>query len=214
MTLAGSDMGFADGKGAAAMFTWPMGITLTTAGTLLVADTWNFRIREVRLDGTVCTWAGNGARGYDGGTGAKATLSYPMSMAALPGGDALFIEPESGMIRKVSSAPTHDVSVLLGNFAVNGWADGPGNSAQIAETIGAAVRADGQLIFLDGASARVRALRNGVVDTLAGGQKGGTVDGDGDDAGFSFPRAVAVAPDGSIYVVDLAEHALRRVTLQ
>jgi len=196
------------------LFTWPMGITLSTSGTLLVADTWNFRIREVCLDGTVRTWAGNGARGLDNGTGSRATLTYPMSMATLPNGDALFIEPESGMIRKVSSASTHDVTVLLGNFAVNGWADGSASSAQIAETIGAAVRTDGQMVFLDGASARVRALRNGVVDTLAGGLKGGTVDGSGQDAGFSFPRGVSIAPDGSILVVDLADHALRRITLQ
>src|SRR6267142_862311 len=213
-TLAGSEMGFADGKGAAAMFTWPMGITLTTSGTILVADTWNYRIREVGLDGTVRTWAGTGERGLDNGPGAKATLMYPISMAALPGGDALLIEPESGMIRKVSSAPTHDVTVLLGNLGVQGWSDGTVSWAEISETIAAAVRADGQVVFLDGASARVRALRNGVVDTLAGGVRGGTVDGYGPDAGFGFPRGVAVAPDGSILVVDLAEHALRRVTLQ
>ena len=139
---------------------------------------------------------------------------YPMSMAALPGGDALLIEPESGMIRKVSSAPTHDVTVLLGNLGVQGWSDGTVSWAEISETIAAAVRADGQVVFLDGASARVRALRNGVVDTLAGGVRGGTVDGNGPDAGFGFPRGVAVAPDGSILVVDLAERALRRVTPQ
>ncbi|HYS11416.1 MAG TPA: hypothetical protein VEP66_21950 [Myxococcales bacterium] len=139
---------------------------------------------------------------------------YPMWMAALPGGDALFIEPQSGMIRKVSSAPTHDVTVLLGNLGASGWSDRPASSAKVSETIAAAVRADGQVVFLDGASARVRALRNGVVDTLAGGVRGGTVDGYGPDAGFGFPRGVAVAPDGSILVVDLAEHALRRVTLQ
>src|SRR6266850_2331562 len=213
-TLAGSEMGFADGKGAAAMFTWPMGITLTTSGTILVADTWNYRIREVGLDGTVRTWAGTGERGLDNGPGAKATLMYPMSMAARPGGDALLIEPESGMIRKVSSAPTHDVTVLLGNLGVQGWSDGTVSWAEISETIAAAVRADGQVVFLDSASARVRALRNGVVDTLAGGVHGGTVDGNGPDAGFGFPRGVAVAPDGSILVVDLAERALRRVTPQ
>jgi glucose/arabinose dehydrogenase len=213
-TMAGSSMGFADGKGTAALFTWPMGITLTTDGKLLVADTWNFRIREVCGDGTVRTWAGTGARGLDGGPGSRASLTYPMSMAALPNGEALFMEPESGMIRKVSGATTHEVSVLLGNLGVNGWADGSAISAQISETIAAAVRADGQMVFLDGASARVRALRNGVVDTLAGGLKVGTLDGAGDAAGFSFPRALAVAPDGSILVVDLADHALRRITLQ
>ncbi len=85
-TLAGSEMGFADGKGATAMFTWPMGITLTTRGTILVADTWNYRIREVRPDGTVRTWAGTGERGLDNGPGAKATLMSRCGWRRSPAG--------------------------------------------------------------------------------------------------------------------------------
>ncbi|HEX9604002.1 MAG TPA: hypothetical protein VF973_09645 [Myxococcales bacterium] len=71
---------------------------------------------------------------------------------------------------------------------------------------------DGQVLLVDGASARVRAIRNGTVDTLAGGLVGGTVDGSGGQAGFSSPRGVAIAPDGSAYVVDTKEQALRRIT--
>src|SRR5260370_27773747 len=51
------------------------------------------------------------------------------------------------------------------------------------------------------------------VDTLAGGQRGGTVDGAGEAAGFGWPRGIAVAGDGSLLVVDAREHALRKVML-
>ena len=212
-TVAGSRQGFADGVGDAALFTWPMGIALTSTGTLLVADTWNHRIREVRKDGTVVTWAGTGSAGLDDGSGAKARLSYPMSLAAMPGGDALFVEPESGMLRKVSAAATHDVSRVAGSVGAMGWNDGPIADAMISETIAAAVKADGQLVLLDGASARVRTIGFGVVQTLAGGRGGGAAEGVGSDVSFGFPRAIAVAPDGSILVVDAQRHALLRITV-
>ena len=108
---------------------------------------------------------------------------------------------------------THNVTTLAGAVGLSGWGDGPAGSAQVSETLAVAALPDGQVVFLDGASARVRALRNGVVDTLAGGGRGGTIDGAGDEAGFSWPRAVAVAPDRSVLVADPREHALRRVTL-
>ena len=211
-TVAGSRQGFADGVGDGAMFTWPMGIALTSTGTLLVADTWNHRIREVGKDGKVVTWAGTGSAGLVDGPGATARVNYPMSVAVMPGGDALFVEPESGMLRKVSAAATHDVSRVAGSLGAMGWNDGALGDAMISETIGAAVKADGQLVLLDGASARVRTLRSGLVETLAGGRSGGAAGGLGADVSFGFPRAVAVAPDGSVLVVDTARHALLRIT--
>ena len=212
-TLAGARQGFADGVGSQALLSWPMSVVLTPSGTLLVADTWNHRLREVQPDGTVTTWAGTGAGGLNDGPGALATLHFPMSLALMPGGGVLLVEPESGMLRTVSAAVGHDVSKLAGAIGAVGWDDGVGSQASISETIAAAVTADGEIVFVDGATARLRALRDGAVDTLAGGLKGGTVDGAGPDAAFVFPRALAVAPDGSVLVVDAAEHALRRVTL-
>jgi len=80
-------------------------------------------------------------------------------------------------------------------------------------TLALAVRpSDGQVLLVDGATARIRAIRNGTVDTLAGGLRGGTADGSGDQAGFSAPAGIAIAPDGSAYVVDAKDHALRRIT--
>ena len=66
--------------------------------------------------------------------------------------------------------------------------------------------------FLAYASLDMVLLDKGRVDTLAGGQRATGADGPGRQAGFGSPRGVAVAPDGSVYVVDAKEHALRHVT--
>ena len=216
-TLAGGTdpstaLGFADGQGNAARFSQPMGIALEPNGNLLVADTWNMRLREVTPSGTVTTWAGNGTRGVQNGVGASASLYFPMAVAVLPGGDAIIVEPDIGVLRRVR-AGTHEVSQFAGQLFIEGWDDGPLPAATLFHTVALTVRRrDGQVILADGASARIRAVRNGTVDTLAGGRRATGVDGPGTEAGFGAPRGVAVAADGSVYVIDTKEHALRRVT--
>jgi DNA-binding beta-propeller fold protein YncE len=212
--LAGADaLGFANGQGTAARFAQPMGIALEANGNLLVADSWNMRIREVTPQGAVTTWVGSGALGIGNGAGSSASLQFPMAIAVTPGGDALFVEPDLGWLRKVTFALPHSTSQVAGQLFVEGWEDGPVSSATMYHSVALAVRrSDGQVLLVDGASARVRAIRNGVVDTLAGGMRGGTVDGSGDQAGFASPSGVAIAADGSAYVVDAKEATLRRIT--
>lgn len=197
-TVAGSAAGFADGVGAAAAFDRPMALTLTPSGSLLVADTWNQRVREVRPDGTVITWAGTGARGYRNGPGAVATFTFPLSIAVLPGGDLAVVEPESGMLRTVSAAGRHEVGVLAGSLGAMGWEDGPAGVATLAETLALSSRPGGEIVLIDGATARIRALRAGSTDTLA--------------IGFHMPRGIAAAADGGVWVVDAADHSLSLIS--
>jgi hypothetical protein len=205
--------GFADGQGSAARFSQPMGIAIEPNGNLLVADCWNMRLREVTPAGVVSTWAGNGQRGVQNGPGASAILHCPMGVAVLPGGDALIFEPDIGVLRRVRASAPHAVLPFAGQLFVEGWDDGPLSVATLYHTVALAVRrSDGQVVLSDSASARVRAVQNGTVDTLAGGQRAIAGDGPGSQAGFGSPRGVAVAPDGSVYVVDAKEHALRHVT--
>ncbi len=213
-TFAGNGaQGFADGRATQAMFSQPMGVAFTPGGTLLVADMWNHRLRAVTPSGVVSTWAGNGSSDVADGPNTVAQLSFPFAVTVLASGDAAIAEPGTGVIRKVSAASTHDVSELAGAIGTSGWDDGPASTASVSETLALAARFDGQLLFLDGASARVRALRSGVVDTLAGGSSGGTVDGSGASCGFGWPRGIAAAADGTVLVVDAREHALRLLTL-
>ena len=175
-----------------------MGIALAADGKLLVADSGNGRLRAIDTDGRVGTWS--------------ASLSLPVAVAVLPSGDAVVSDAATGLLRKVAATGAHAVTDFAGEIGRMGWNDGPLATASISETFALVARADGELILLDGASARVRAIRDGMVDTLAGGQQLGTRDGIGSAAAFACPRAAAVTPDGSLLVVDAREHALRRIT--
>ena len=70
-TLAGGDQGATDGIGAVAQFNLPTGIAVDGDGNVVVADTYNHRIRKVSPTGEVSTLAGS-VTGYADGIGADA----------------------------------------------------------------------------------------------------------------------------------------------
>lgn len=205
--------GFADGPGASARFDLPTGIALMPDGTLLVVDTWNQRIRAIAANGAVTTWAGNGERATVDGPGATASFYMPFAIAARSDGSAVVVESDTGLVRQIGADPAHTVSILAGEVGRAGWQDGTLDVASVHEVMSVAAGAGSEIILLDGASYRVRALRGGAIDTLAGGTTAALVDGDGASAGFAMPRAAALALDGSLLVVDVGNHALRQISV-
>jgi DNA-binding beta-propeller fold protein YncE len=213
-TLAGGDVGYADGQGAAAEFSQPMGVARLPNGTIVVADPWNQRLRAITPSGAVSTWCGNGQIARVDGACASASLYYPFDVAALADGSVIVVEADTGVIRRVSgSGASRTIQILAGGVNRSGWADGTLDVAAVQETIGVGA-AGNDALLLDGATARVRIAASGAntIETLAGGTTAALIDGAGDTSGLYFPRAATGAPDGSILVVDTGHHALRRIT--
>jgi sugar lactone lactonase YvrE len=104
------------------------------------------------------------------------------------------------------------VTVLAGD-GVAEPRDGEAHRARFADPFGVAVAADGTIFVADGiGSHRVRALSpDGSVTTLAGGERG-FHDGLGADARFDTPSGIAISVDGTIYVADTGNNAIRRIT--
>src|SRR5689334_15120664 len=92
-TLCGSktDSGSADGKGSAARFNSPWGITSSPNGDLFVSDCYNFTIRRITADGTVTTLCGSpGESGSTDGKGSTARFFNPQEITSSPDG-TLFV---------------------------------------------------------------------------------------------------------------------------
>lgn len=79
-TLAGSEIGFADGVGTAAQFEQPFGVAVDTAGYIYATDS-SHRIRRISPSGVVTTVAGTRNIGDVDGTGDVATFYYPQGIA-------------------------------------------------------------------------------------------------------------------------------------
>lgn len=214
-TVAGhpSRTGRDPGRGAIASFDTPCGVAAAADGTLFVADTANSCIRRISPGGEVELLAGSaqGLDGYLDAQGPAARLAFPRALALGADGLLYVADTNNHRLRRVQADGL--VSTIAGSQ--EGLQDGPGATARFSFPHGIAADAGGVLYVADAGNHALRRIQpsqpNVPVDTLAGSGQAGELDGPGDQSRFFEPSAVAVAPDGSLWVLDTRNHSLRRV---
>jgi sugar lactone lactonase YvrE len=197
--------GSADGVGAAAMFSQPLGICVDGNGNAYVADSTNDIIRKIAPDGTVTTLAGSaGVAGSHDGVGIEAQFSAPSGIAVDSGGNVYVADSHNATIRKV--APNGTATTLAGTAGVTGSADGAGAAAQFSLLTGVAVDASGTVYVADAGNYSIRKISpSGAVTTLA-------VIGGMNVEGMYSTLGVAVDAGGNLYVSDGAACTVSKVT--
>ncbi|MDR2208969.1 MAG: SMP-30/gluconolactonase/LRE family protein [Azoarcus sp.] len=209
-TLAGSEEGFADGRGSSARFDGPSGIAIDEAGNLYVTDGRNHRICKVTPEGVVSTLAG-GKKGYADGSGRAAQFAFPSGIAIDAAGNLYVSDFGNHRIRRVT--PKGEVSTLAGS-GDEGYVDGLGSAVQFAFPRGIAMDAANNLYVSDSSNHLIRKVTpKGEVSTLAGSELG-FADGDGSVAEFYHPNGIAVDAAGNLYVADRDNHLVRKIVLQ
>ena len=107
-------------------------LAVDTAGNLLIADSFNSRIRKVGADGRIATVAGTGANGYNGSglPAMQTSLGRPDGVALDPADNLIIADSGNWIIRKLGPGG------LLTTFAGNrdwgyygGW--GPGDQCGV-----------------------------------------------------------------------------------
>ena len=166
--------------------------------------------------GTISTVAGTGERAHsgDGGPARLAALNAPDSVDFDARGNLYLAEYEN-RIRRID-AVTGVITTVAGT-GEEGFSGDGGQAAQarLSHPHGLAVSADGTIFVADTWNQRVRRVdgATGVITTVAGsGEEGFAGDGrPAPAARFDDPIGVGLGPDGSVYVVDGSNHAVRRV---
>jgi hypothetical protein len=202
--------GSGDGTGSAARFYNPWGVAVNSAGNVYVADAYNHTIRKVTPGGVVTTLAGlAGSSGSVGGTGSAARFYYPYGAAVDSAGNVYVADTGNCTIRKVT--PGGMVVTLAGLAGSSGSADGTGSTARFSAPYGVAVDSAGNGYVADTLIRKV--TPSGVVTTLAGAAGGsGSANGTGSAARFNKPCAAAVDGAGNVYVADMCNDTIRKVT--
>ncbi len=167
---------------------------------------------------SVSTYAGRGDYALDEGTVSTAAFRSPEGLAFLPDGRLLVSDANNQLIRVISEGQVSDYAgtALLtdeNGLPLGTLADGERGEAAFNHPLGMAADARGNVFVADKGNHAVRKITSsGEVVTVAGDGVRGDADGGGAQARFDSPSDVAVAPDGTIYVADTLNHAIRRIS--
>lgn len=211
-TYAGKlgEAGTKDGPVSEARFNKPEDVAVDKDGNVYVADTYNYTIRKITPQGVVSTVAGKaGEAGYADGEGKHARFDKPIGIAVDKSAhvyvaDANYDGPEIGncVVRKIS--PDGYVTTIAGQPGQAGSENGPAHQARFHKFTGIDVAQDGTLYIADTEADTIRRIDlDGNVTTLGGSYlEEGKSDGSSQDVRFKDPQALAVAPDGRIFIAD------------
>jgi hypothetical protein len=222
-TVAGIGLpGFAGegGPATSARLYYPSGLAVDTAGNLYIADSINYRVRKVAAaTGVITTVAGNGTYGSGGddGVATAAQLNQPYTVALDAAGNIYIADRGANKIRKVTLA-TGYISTIAGSGTAGYLGDGtPATTAQLNQPTGVAVDSSGNVLIADLGNHRIRkvASSNGVITTIAGNGSPGSLGegGPATSARLYSPAGVAVDAAGNVYIADMNNARIRKVTV-
>lgn len=222
-TVAGNNalgQGFS-GDGAAAIsaqISYVYQLAVNSAGTVSIADYYNWRIRQFTVGGNINTVAGSGSGGFcgDGALATAACLYYPEGVALSSTGAVYVADTSNARIRSFTVGG--NINTVAGNGStseatvVNGVA---ANGVDLYYPFGVFEDPSGNIFVADQYNQMVRELvqSSGLVNTFAGnGTNGFSGDGGAATAAeLAYPLGVARDSSGNIYLADTNNCVIRKV---
>jgi uncharacterized protein (TIGR03437 family) len=207
----------------------PAGVAVDNKGNVYIADTGDNLIREVTTDGLIQSIAGDSYPNYlgDGFLAVNSELHSPEDVAVDSSGNVYISDSANAVIREIT-ASTLIINYIAGSVTApttgqitgtpNIGYSGDGAAANLAGLVtpfGMTVDSTGQVYFVENGDSRVRKIdTKGNISTIAGnGTAGFSGDGSaGSNAELNFPTGVAVDSSGNVYIADLVNLRIRKLT--
>jgi sugar lactone lactonase YvrE len=162
------------------------------------------RSRDVGTSRSVSLLAGSGKPGVLDGLGPDAEFTAPAGLAAAPDGSLWVSDADN--VRRIGPDGTVSTPVRCENGKF------PDGSACLSGATGIAVDAEGSIYVSDTGHQLIRKLTATGMSKYAGSGRGELRDSSKlAEASFHSPRGLAFAPDGSLYVADAENGAIRRI---
>lgn len=222
----GTDAYLGDGGLAVnASLNYPQGLAVTPGGNLVIADTYNHRIRIYAPaesseygffmpEGTIHLLAGTGTAGHKDSSRQESQFNKPVAVAIDATGSIYVADSSNNRVRKISV--DGQVTTVAGNGGTVFDGDaGDALAASIEAPLGIAVDASGSLYVSDSGHRRIRMITpDASISTIAGTGADGS-EGDGataKDAQLSIPGPLALGDD-ALYISDFGASRVRKIVL-
>jgi sugar lactone lactonase YvrE len=220
-TIAGSgERGYRGdgGPAIAAALNMPHELRFDRRGDIYIAERDNHVIRKIdRATGIISTVAGTGVAGFsgDGGPGSKAQLRQPHSIVFDRDGTLLVCDIGNHRVRRLH-LDTGVIDTYAGTGEAAATPDGAavrGTPLKGPRTMALAGNGDLYLALREGnAIYRIDAASQTLHHVAGTGESGYAGDGGAATAAkLGGPKGLAIADDGSLYVADTENHAIRRI---
>jgi uncharacterized protein (TIGR03437 family) len=163
----------------------------------------------------ISTVAGNGAAGFQDGSGTSSQLNLPGTIFVAPSGAVYIADGANNRIRMLSGG---NVSTIAGNGTAGFGGDGAAaTSALLSGPRGVAVDSNGNIFVSDTGNSVIRKITSGgTISTYAGNQGFGAGyngdNGPATNAQINQPAGLAVDASGNLYIADSANGSIRKVT--
>lgn len=195
-TLAGSGTaGYADGPAARAEFCSPTGVAADSQGNVFVVDA--STVRKIDPSGNVATVAGVGKPLAVGsrcqGTSNSAGISAPVAVATDDAGNAYIVNSNTATVLKLTAAGTLSTLVSPQDFS--------NVIPSFQYPAGITVDNNENLYVIDGGGNIARITPQGNITSISNGP-----------AASKRPGAIAADSTGTIYVTDLQDQVVRKIS--
>jgi hypothetical protein len=157
-TLAGGRIGDAAGDKDTARFNNPKSVAILDETHLLVADTFNNRLKKInKQTGVTENFAGNGQRDLRDGSLSNSSFYSPSDVLVTRAGNVFVADTFNHAIRVIPRS-SNNVYVLTGN-GQPGFKDGPMAEAMFNSPIGIAEESNGTVLVVDRGNKTIRRMR-------------------------------------------------------
>jgi sugar lactone lactonase YvrE len=189
-------------------FTRPFGMAFAPDGTLYVGTDNDQAGAHDPMSGTI--WKIDVQSHV--ATVVAARIGRPRGMAVLPDG-RIAVADYLHHVVEIVDVHTGRATTIAGAWDAKGMVDGAAAVARFSTPYFVVVRSDGKLVVTDFDNNRIRVVGlDGSTSTISGGATAGYVDGTMASARYSRPQAMSAAANGDIYVTDLGNFRVRRIS--
>src|SRR6516164_7456715 len=191
----------------------PCALAVDNAGNLYIADSLNYRVREMAIGGNIKTVVGTGAAGDTTGPATSSQIRNACGLLLDSSGNLYVADTTNHEVKKVSGGT---LSTIAGTGTAGFSLDGnPAVRAQLNNPTGLALNAGGVLYIADTYNQRVRHIdTSGIINVVVNftGTQGYLGDGGAAiGAELNNPQGLAMDAAGNLYIADTDNSVIRKV---
>lgn len=195
-----------------AIVAYPTTVAVAADGTLYIGQ--NDRIRKVGPDGIITHYAGGGVTLGDDGPAVNARLGNVSGLAVGPDGSLYIADAGDNRLRRIGTDGI--INTVAGTGGTLFTPDGAvASQASIYRPLAVAAAPDGTIYVAEAGHYRIRRIGTDDIITTFAGTGEPAYEGDGGAAvaaKIGSVYALALGPDGSLYLADRNYNRIRRIT--